>query len=34
MRAKNKRLKYYFFDMKNECKNDNYDKTGNLKILL
>ena len=31
MRAKIKKLKYYFFDMKNECKNDNYHKTDNLK---
>ena len=30
MRAKNKRIKYHFFDMQNECKNDNYDNIDNL----
>ena len=30
MRAKNKRIKYYYFDMQNECKNDNYDNIDNL----
>jgi hypothetical protein len=30
MRVNNSTLRYYFFDMQNECQNDNYDKIDSL----